>query len=1601
MRTPVELYINGDRVEFNSPPEILFNYTQTDITNPTLIKNGYSKTFTVESTKTNDQIFRHFWRQDSLIEPGIQFDPSKKLPFILYVDNDVYDQGYVKLEDVVQTGERKEYSVTMYSTIGSFFNNLKYNAETGNELKLSDLKYTEEGGDDELDFVINSGTVRDAWMRLQGIPQAPALFDIINFAPAYNGTPEGLDADKVIVDLEGLDLTDSVLASGVTYDDYNGYALMGLDNKLTEWEVRDLRSYLQRPVVRVRKVIEACCDPRNNGGYTVNLDTDFFNSSNPDWEKAWVTLPLLSDIKYEPQDTSIATITVSDAEGSDTIFWYDITIEDSQVPLNAVSLDVLFSLNPEDENARRNLFNSHITTKRNYGLISEKYSIYRYLSSLFVQLVGYDKDGNAVCASNAKNLTNVIDFNGCQYYGNEDVYKSDSDYGSNAFESALGMPVELVDGFWRYDPGTGKLEWSTGKLTFALEGAENVTTLRLMVKRSALIDKPVDTYSTNKGAYRTVLYFSEAGESTNFIDLNHYSVNTPEVTSERLLTYTDGGIHTNSLITKKMLLNTSFSPCDFLLSYTKIYGLYYLRDNTGKTVSIMTRNNFYQNYVVDINNLVDRGDDISIQPLALERNWYDFKLDVVRGTFAEQYEKTTDFSYGMKRIETGYDFNPEAGNLYEGSIFKTAIQCLEKSPWYMVPQNGLYPSYFGTDIKYSLFNGNDDYEVTERRKTEWVPVNTARYYDCTHKMQFHTDDNKPVDGSNVIVYYNGFKSTKAIDGTSFWYLLTDDIPEMQALNNGNNCWLYTSRSNSQVAYRMATFPQFGRYIVNTAGYVARSLDFGQPRQTYLKDAVINANTEDSTVYNRYWKSYIEDLYNINTRMVSLRLKIKPIRQNNAFVMGDKPNPEWLRYFYWYDNAIWVLNEIRDWDVSSFDTTEVELIKVQDIAHYTTQAPPEIPQYIRPVLDLRSNQTLISQTGGTILITVDSNMAWTASTDVGTISPTAGTGNTVTSAGTDYETITLTVPKFYDQTLPDAPRTITVSATGIVSGITGDFIGDSVTFQQEKWHPGISATPRCTFVQFTGGTFICDWNMENTADADFRIAPVSGWPNQSDIMTIGMSASSVTNSYTVRQWLGLPTNDTNKAKGAAFQAGLVNPDTGATSPWYVYDTWYIVQFPGEVVFDQNGDEAGTTSSAHIDLPAFTIPDLQIVAKSPWVTVTKSMGGLNFYCSQNNDYDREGSFVIYHPEYGQVVIGIRQLGAVFVTPAHRAQGRRTGIGFAYPTDDGLSFTNNYSTMSMPVEDTGSGNTYWSATTDSSWITLANASATGAGVILVTVNENPNASARTGMVTIHSESADTSFMVHQSDWSGGTGGNDIVELTQAEYDELVEESAVTEGVIYVITDAQCFNPSDYLTSGSVQVVQIQETGTPIATITVSGNSTNIYAPTGGSTGSTVSWNQIQTGGTKIAEITINNSTTDVYTPSGFTTSGEVVNIIATALTDGHYTTSASFKTINSESIVGSGNIVIPTGRTEVEVTAVVTAGTKIATIEVDDVPTDIYAPSGGSTDLTHYWDSATTQSAITEATRYQVSSTTVHNIIALSQQAYENISAHSPTTLYIINS
>lgn len=116
-------------------------------------------------------------------------------------------------------------------------------------------------------------------------------WDTINFAPTYRGYPDDFDADKVLINVCGttFDKTiveDSGTTAETTYTTRHGYALGELGEDMTGLEMRDMRSWQQTPVLNVKRLFNAICDTTKNGGWTVNLDPDFFTNTNPYYSQA-------------------------------------------------------------------------------------------------------------------------------------------------------------------------------------------------------------------------------------------------------------------------------------------------------------------------------------------------------------------------------------------------------------------------------------------------------------------------------------------------------------------------------------------------------------------------------------------------------------------------------------------------------------------------------------------------------------------------------------------------------------------------------------------------------------------------------------------------------------------------------------------------------------------------------------------------------------------------------------------------------------------------------------------------------------------------------------------------------------------------------------------------------------------------------------------------------------------------------------------------------------------------------------------------------------------------------------------------------------------
>lgn len=308
MRRKVQLYIAGRQVDLGDDSWVLYNWTREDMANPTAVVNSSSQQVTLPGTCRNNAVFGSAFRLDRRTlfggsYDGTQFDPTRKTPFILY-DNagTVLESGYCRLDEVNTNSRRHAYTVTLYGGLGSLFYTLAMK-EDGTARTLADMVWKGDDGNDIESFNVWPGasSVSDAWEYLRtGVSPFLHLWNVLNFAPAYNGLPDDFDAAHALMSSEAwANIPDGMDEDGERPYDYTykaglDCALVSFTNPHTEWELGDLRWYLQRPVVSVKAFIAAVCDPRNNGGYTVDLDDTFFTDDNPAYAAGWWTLGMIA-----------------------------------------------------------------------------------------------------------------------------------------------------------------------------------------------------------------------------------------------------------------------------------------------------------------------------------------------------------------------------------------------------------------------------------------------------------------------------------------------------------------------------------------------------------------------------------------------------------------------------------------------------------------------------------------------------------------------------------------------------------------------------------------------------------------------------------------------------------------------------------------------------------------------------------------------------------------------------------------------------------------------------------------------------------------------------------------------------------------------------------------------------------------------------------------------------------------------------------------------------------------------------------------------------------------------------------------------------------
>lgn len=966
MQHEVKLFIGGYEVEFSQDPKILLNYKQTEMLNPTVVRNAYTKTLTLPGTNNNNNIFQQIWRLDRY-QGNLEFNPILKTDFLLFVDGELFQKGYVKLDKVESSNNYTTYSVTLYGGLGQFLYNLTYLEGSNTKRTLANLTYsTEWKQEPDFSFNITKEAVDEAWGQLTNrYLNWQDRWNVINFAPCYNGIPNDFTSDKVLINHnempQGIFQT-SVTDGGKTYMPLingnfssSGYSIGEASQEMTEWETMDLRSYLQRPVLSMNRFIEAVCRPENNGGYEVKLDSHFFNSDNPYYTDSWVTLNMLTDLDGTGGETTeISGATIVPMEGTyDGAEWFSVVADTTSLAkINNVEFTVNVGVNYSGGNHTQYIYTDRHVTVKNPGHSILNGKKYDSNMGVIIQLFGYNRSGQAVAQSKAYLLAsskNMVNSNDPLW---RDFWKK-GDTGSEP-------EYEYVEGYWERIGNTDQYKFCSNSYQYNIKFSfpnttEEITTLVFKMKMPQdyclkFAGNRADEKRTNDNNIQLALYDGEYITMQGPVSL-HDIVNQGITLAYPYFNVLDfqavitdyERMFSGTRITKERLLTGDFTPADYLLSYCKLFGLYFYYDATEESewpdkypagvVHIMDRDSFYDTSdVINLAERIDYSKKLTITPTLAKSKWYDFKVEHIESEVENIYKEKYGQEYGQQVIDTSYNFNSDTTELYDGNVFKSGIMAQEKDKYFKKPDpvnNYVFNGF--TQYLYARGSGNDGYDTYENdiqvKTTDWWPnlnEGNIENYDAFPKLVCHTEDNSSSDGQNVLL----FLSEIPHEVTGFNYWLTDDIADMIYLNDGEPCWLLTKDeydiAGKKIAIALNELPNFTRQLTVQHPYTgsfAHTWDFGHPKATFVPDTF---TIETDSIYDKCWKNYIADLYDQNTRKLTCYVRAE---------FDGKPWPYWFRRFYWFENSIWVLNEISDLNVGSNDVVKMEFIKVQDRADY--------------------------------------------------------------------------------------------------------------------------------------------------------------------------------------------------------------------------------------------------------------------------------------------------------------------------------------------------------------------------------------------------------------------------------------------------------------------------------------------------------------------------------------------------------------------------------------------------------------------------------------------------------------------------------------------
>ena len=366
-------------------------------------------------------------------------------------------------------------------------------------------------------------------------------------------------------------------------------------------------------------------------------------------------------------------------------------------------------------------------------------------------------------------------------------------------------------------------------------------------------------------------------------------------------------------VTKKILFANAATPLEFLTSFTKLFDLRFFVDIPKKKIEILPRNKYYIDEVIDLTNVTDRAKGVTITPTLIEFKNYKYQMPSTDAYAGKLYSKVSALNSGGMLYSTPYNFNKETSDVLADNVYSNYVMYRLSSIYYntitdnaqIVPSVCYSPTY-----TYTLYSDSE----SKDNKVNGVAATNALQakYDIVPKICcFDSDNGDVTDIKQALVFFDGFKSTDKI-------IISDTIKDMIDLN-GEPCHLWVN-TNKSYATVLTEIPSFSKYLSDgrKMGYV-NSYDFKKPVVSFIQDEALYG--DDCTLISSYWDSYLSDIYHKDSKSIEIECLL-PLKPYLA-----------MRYFYFFDGALWVLAKVTDYNPASPSVVKCKFVKVYNKDNY--------------------------------------------------------------------------------------------------------------------------------------------------------------------------------------------------------------------------------------------------------------------------------------------------------------------------------------------------------------------------------------------------------------------------------------------------------------------------------------------------------------------------------------------------------------------------------------------------------------------------------------------------------------------------------------------